>query len=153
MRDVDLLLRKSQIVRGPAIRDVLSLKILDVPGKRLTTPPLGLKVTKKRKLKHSKAWPLIEGIHAEAAEGESNRKIALGLTADGYRSTRGGPFRSNTVGRSCGTRCGCSPRGWRASRRRSTTSTGGSRRASDGARTCRPWTGSAAPTIAGRRRG
>ncbi|MFB7947001.1 recombinase family protein [Kitasatospora phosalacinea] len=67
-------------------------------GKWLTMPPMGLKVTKKRKLKHGKLWPLIERIHAEAAEGKSNRKIALGLTADGYRSTRGGPFRSNTVG-------------------------------------------------------
>ncbi|WP_043477745.1 recombinase family protein [Kitasatospora sp. MBT66] len=68
-------------------------------GKWLTMPPYGLKVTKKRKLKHGKFWPVIERIHREAAEGKSNRKIALGLTADGFRATRGGPFRSNTVGK------------------------------------------------------
>ncbi|MBO1418339.1 recombinase family protein [Streptomyces sp. FH025] len=84
---------------------VLSQKVKDTKaqqreeGKWLAGAPYGLKVTKKRKLKHGKFWPVIERIHYEAAEGASNRKIALGLTADGYRSTRGGPFRSNTVGK------------------------------------------------------
>ncbi|MFD4397888.1 recombinase family protein [Kitasatospora sp. NPDC058478] len=83
---------------------VLSQKVRDTKaeqrdeGKWLSGAPYGLKVTKKRKLKHGKFWPVIERIHREAAEGLSNRKIALGLTADGFRSTRGGPFRSNTVG-------------------------------------------------------
>ncbi|MFJ6622366.1 recombinase family protein [Kitasatospora sp. NPDC091335] len=84
---------------------VLSEKVRDTKaqqreeGKWLTMPPFGLKVTKKRKLKHGKLWPVAERIHREAAEGKSNRKIALGLTADGFRATRGGPFRSNTVGK------------------------------------------------------
>ncbi|MER7705077.1 recombinase family protein [Kitasatospora sp. NPDC097605] len=84
---------------------VLSEKVRDTKatqreeGMWLAMPPYGLKVTKKRKLKHGKFWPVIERIHREAAEGKSNRKIALGLTADGFRATRGGPFRSNTVGK------------------------------------------------------
>ncbi|MEV7596762.1 recombinase family protein [Kitasatospora sp. NPDC089797] len=83
---------------------VLSQKVRDTKaqqrdeGKWLSGPPIGCKVTKKRKLKPGKLWPMIVRIHNEAAEGLSNRKIALGLTADGYRSPRGGPFRSNTVG-------------------------------------------------------
>ncbi len=52
-------------------------------GKWLGTPPDGLKVTKKGKLKGSKRWPMIERIHDEAAQGKSQRRITLGLTADG----------------------------------------------------------------------
>lgn len=90
---------------------VLSEKVRDTKaqqreeGKWLSGAPYGLKVTKKRKLKPGKFWPVIERIHNEAAEGSSNRKIALGLTADGYRSSKGGPFRSNTVGKILRTRC------------------------------------------------
>ncbi|WP_327673530.1 recombinase family protein [Kitasatospora sp. NBC_00458] len=84
---------------------VLSEKVRDTKaaqreeGKWLAGAPYGCRVTKKRKLKPGKFWEVIVRIHAEAAEGSSNRRIALGLTADGYRSSKGGPFRSNTVGK------------------------------------------------------
>ncbi|MGW1174033.1 recombinase family protein [Kitasatospora sp. NPDC002543] len=107
--DTDIPADRSRIVgKAEDAREysrVLSEKIRDTKatqrdeGKWLTMPPYGLKVTKKRKLKPGKFWPVIERIHREAAEGKSNRKIALGLTADGIRATRGGPFRSNTVGK------------------------------------------------------
>ncbi|WP_031068704.1 recombinase family protein, partial [Streptomyces sp. NRRL WC-3742] len=62
-------------------------------GKWLGTPPDGLKVTKKGKLKGSKRWPMIERIYEEASQGKSQRKITLGLTADGWTGARGGPVR------------------------------------------------------------
>ncbi|WP_406087468.1 recombinase family protein [Kitasatospora purpeofusca] len=107
--DTDIPADRSRIVgKAEDAREysrVLSEKVRDTKaqqreeGKWLSMAPYGLKVTKKRKLKHGKFWPVIERIHREAAEGKSNWKIALGLNADGFRSTRGGPFRSNTVGK------------------------------------------------------
>ncbi|MFB8167355.1 recombinase family protein [Kitasatospora purpeofusca] len=84
---------------------VLSEKVRDTKaeqrdaGKWLATVPYGLKVTKKRKLKGNKWWPVIERIHNEAAEGKSQRKIAAGLTADGFTAPRGGHWRATTVGK------------------------------------------------------
>ncbi|MFC8719378.1 recombinase family protein [Kitasatospora sp. NPDC057198] len=83
---------------------VLSEKVRDTKaaqreeGKWLAFAPIGLKVTKKRKLKHDKLWPMIERIHNEAAEGASNRQIAKGLSIDGYRGPRGGPVLPSLVG-------------------------------------------------------
>ncbi|MFJ8443440.1 recombinase family protein, partial [Kitasatospora griseola] len=82
----------------------LSQKIRDTKtqqrdeGKWLAFAPIGLKVTKKRKLKHDKLWPMIERTHYAAADGGSNRKIAQVLTAEGYRGPRGGPVRPSLVG-------------------------------------------------------
>ncbi|MFD7734343.1 recombinase family protein [Kitasatospora phosalacinea] len=84
---------------------VLSEKVADAKavardeGKWLGTVPDGLKVTRKRKLKAGKRWPVIERIHAEAAQGRSQREITLGLTADGLTAARGGPWRVSTVGK------------------------------------------------------
>ncbi|WP_406206768.1 recombinase family protein [Kitasatospora sp. NBC_01560] len=84
---------------------VLSKKVKDTKaqqrddGKWLSAAPYGLKVTKKRKLKHGKLWPVIERIHNEAAEGRSRRQIALGLSADGITAAKGGPFRVSLVGK------------------------------------------------------
>ncbi|WP_327065900.1 recombinase family protein [Kitasatospora sp. NBC_01302] len=83
---------------------ILSEKVRDTKaqqrdeGKWLAFAPVGLKATKKRKLKHDKLWPMIERIHNEAAEGGSNRKIAQGLSIDGYRGPRGGPVLPSLVG-------------------------------------------------------
>ncbi|MFJ2780946.1 recombinase family protein [Kitasatospora sp. NPDC087315] len=107
--DTDIPADRSRIVgKAEDAREysrVLSEKVRDTKaqqreeGKWLSGAPIGCKVTKKRKLKPGKLWPMIVRIHNEAAEGASNRKIALGLTADGYRSSRGGPVRSNPVGK------------------------------------------------------
>ncbi|WP_037971900.1 recombinase family protein [Streptomyces sp. NRRL WC-3742] len=84
---------------------VLSEKVRDTKaeqrdeGKWLATVPYGLKATKKRKLKGNKWWPVVERIHYEASEGRSQRKIAAGLTADGFTAPRGGPWRATTVGK------------------------------------------------------
>ncbi|MFJ2775664.1 recombinase family protein [Kitasatospora sp. NPDC087315] len=84
---------------------VLSEKVRDTKaeqrdeGKWLATVPFGLKVTKNRKLKGNKQWPIVERIHNAAAEGKSQQKIAAGLTADGYTAPRGGPWRATTVGK------------------------------------------------------
>ncbi|MFJ2190558.1 recombinase family protein [Kitasatospora sp. NPDC087861] len=42
---------------------------------------------------------MIERIYDEAAQGKSQRKITLGLTADGWTGARGGPVRVSTVGK------------------------------------------------------
>ncbi|KRB63360.1 hypothetical protein ASE03_33270, partial [Kitasatospora sp. Root187] len=84
---------------------ILSEKVRDTKaedrdaGKWLGTVPYGLKATKKRKLKGSKSWHIIERIHEEAAQGRSQRQITLGLTADGYTAPWGGPWRVSSVGK------------------------------------------------------
>ncbi len=82
---------------------VLSDKLRDTKAEQrdagmwLSAAPYGLRVTKKRKLKHNKDWPVVERIHNEAAEGASVRKITQRLTWDGIPAPRGGDWKMSTV--------------------------------------------------------
>ncbi|MFI2609629.1 recombinase family protein [Kitasatospora sp. NPDC018619] len=66
-------------------------------GLWLGAAPYGTRVTKKRKLKNDKNWPIIERIHYEAADGKSIRQIAFGLARDGIPSPTGGLWSHGTI--------------------------------------------------------